>query len=103
MWTLKKSEGLVEATIPAEIGCRHDAGCADGCYVVHRHNNQEMSRAELKALAKQKNEEKKAKKAADAAAAVEVVELDAEPAEEDGEQPADGPDSSPIIERVDTQ
>lgn len=63
MFTMK-AQGLTEVTIPAEIGCRHDAGCADGCYVVHRHNNQELSRAELKALAKEKNAQKKAAKAA---------------------------------------
>jgi hypothetical protein len=60
-------------TIPAEIGCRHDTGCADGCYVVHRHNNQEMSRAELKALSKEKNEERKAAKAAKAAEELAAV------------------------------
>ena len=70
------TEGLTESTIPAEIGCRHDAGCADGCYVVHRHNNQELSRAELQALAKAKANEKKAAKAA--AAAAEVLASEAE-------------------------
>lgn len=49
MWTLK-AEGLVESTIPADVGCRHETGCADGCYVVHRHSHPELSRAELQAL-----------------------------------------------------
>lgn len=64
MWTMKRTAGLREATIPAEAGCRHDTGCADGCYVVHRHLNPEMSRAELQEYRKKKRDEKKAKEAA---------------------------------------
>ena len=70
LFSLKHTLGVAESIIPAEIGCRHESGCADGCLVVHRHKNQEMSRAELKALQKEKNDAKKlAKKLAAAAAA----------------------------------
>jgi len=78
LFSLKATLGVTESLIPEEIGCRHESGCADGCLVVHRHKNQEMSRAELKALKKIQNEEKKEKKRlekelAAAAAALEAL------------------------------
>lgn len=60
LWTMKATEGLVEANIPNEIGCRHETGCADGCLTVHRHSNPEMSKAQLQALKKEKLEQKRA-------------------------------------------
>jgi hypothetical protein len=68
LFTLKATLGVTESTIPADIGCRHETGCADGCLVVHRHTNPHMSKAELKAVAKEKNAEKKRLKAEAAAA-----------------------------------
>lgn len=62
LFSLKATLGVTESLIPESIGCRHESGCADGCLVVHRHKNQEMSRAELKALKKKQNDEKKEKK-----------------------------------------
>eukprot|EP00038_Savillea_parva_P009672 m.185054 g.185054 ORF g.185054 m.185054 type:complete len:491 (+) comp16324_c0_seq1:80-1552(+) len=85
MFSMKTTSGLTEITIPAEIGCRHDAGCADGCYVVHRHNNQEMSRAELKALAKEKNDARKAARAAEAAEVEAAASNEEESNKEDPE------------------
>ena len=40
------------------------SGCADGCLIVHRHSNPEMSKAELKALQKEKQAAKNAARAA---------------------------------------
>ena len=72
MWTMRDNFGLVESTIPAEHGCRHETGCADGCMVVHRHQNPEMSKAQLKVLKAEKRKEKQAKVAADKVAAADV-------------------------------
>ena len=65
MWIMRDNFGLQESTIPAEKGCRHETGCADGCLVVHRHQNPEMSRAELKVHKKQQRVQKLAKKEAE--------------------------------------
>ena len=77
LWSMKSTYGVNETNIPADIGCRHETGCADGCLVVHRHSNPEMSRAELQEMKKKKNIEKKALAAEKKATEEEDAEKDA--------------------------
>jgi hypothetical protein len=77
LWSMKSTYGVNETNIPADIGCRHETGCADGCLVVHRHSNPEMSRAELQELKKKKNVERKALAAEKKAAEEGSAEKDA--------------------------
>jgi hypothetical protein len=88
LFSMIEAGKIKENNIPATHGCRHETGCADGCYVVHRHSNPEMSRAELKVEKKRKNEEKKAKKIIEAAAvaAEAAAEADAIGADNGGEE-----------------
>ena len=68
LFSMKATEGVTESTIPADIGCRHETGCADGCLVVHRHTNPHLSKEELREVARAKNKEKKRLKAIEAEA-----------------------------------
>jgi hypothetical protein len=66
------SDSITETIIPAEVGCRHNAGCADGCLVVHRHHKPELSAKDYEAWKHEQNAANKIKqderKAAEAAA-----------------------------------
>ena len=59
LYTLRRT--VNDVIIPAEKGCRHNAGCQDGCLAVHRHQHQTLSRAELIALKGSKAEVAKKK------------------------------------------
>eukprot|EP00730_Choanoeca_flexa_P008798 TRINITY_DN12537_c0_g3_i1.p1 TRINITY_DN12537_c0_g3~~TRINITY_DN12537_c0_g3_i1.p1 ORF type:complete len:436 (+),score=48.05 TRINITY_DN12537_c0_g3_i1:439-1746(+) len=53
-----------ERTIPESVGCRHNAGCPDGCLVVHRHHKPELSGKDYNAWKKAENEKRKQQQAA---------------------------------------
>lgn len=89
LFTMIEAGKVTESLIPPQHGCRHETGCADGCYAVHRHSNPEMSKAELKVEKARQREEKKAKKAAEAARVAAAVAGDIAAAEAPaGEQAA---------------
>ena len=52
-------DSITETSIPSNIGCRHDLGCADGCLLVHRHHKPELSGKEYEAWKKEQNRIKK--------------------------------------------
>eukprot|EP00049_Salpingoeca_infusionum_P027885 m.34851 g.34851 ORF g.34851 m.34851 type:complete len:502 (+) comp9820_c0_seq1:96-1601(+) len=87
---------LVESIIPPNIGCRHDAGCADGCLVVHRHQRPELSGAEYDKWKKEQNkilqEKKRAQEEAKLQEQAKAKEADAQNAgdDDDGTNGDDG-------------
>lgn len=77
VFTLQDS--IKETLIPSDVGCRHNAGCADGCLVVHRHHKPELSAKDYEAWKHEQNAANKIKQ--DERKAVEAeAELEAEAA-----------------------
>lgn len=50
---------IKEIIIPSDVGCRHEAGCADGCLVVHRHHRPELSGKDYMEWKRKQNERQK--------------------------------------------
>jgi hypothetical protein len=51
LFTLREDIHLQD--IPEEIGCRHSAGCPDGCLVVHRHHQPDLAGKDYEAWKRQ--------------------------------------------------